>query len=517
MVEPKKDINAPSTVAASSIKTDLYINGQWVKPVLGGTFDTINPANGKVIVAVANATAEDINIAVEAARAALHSEHWGYKSTGSQRAVVLRKFGKIFASRKDEIARLDCLDQGKPLREALADMGDALAAAEHFAYLAEDLDKKQYEVINNGTEDFKTEILLEPIGVIGAITPWNYPFLMGIWKVLPALAAGCTVVLKPSELAPLSCLLLAEMLTDAGLPAGVLNVVTGLGPDAGAPLSNHEGIDKISFTGSTFTARRIMSACANGPRAISLELGGKSPLIAFEDTDVNAVVDWIILGFLWGSGQVCSSTSRVLLHKSIRTAVLSRLVERVSAVKIGDSLSAEFLANDTTPAMGPVVNKLQYDKIWQFIDQAKHEGLNFLYGGDRKLVSHLGPGYFIPPTILIDVPTSSKLWKEEIFGPVLCIREFSDENEAITLANDSEYGLAAAVFSADASRCKRVTRQLRSGIVWENCCQPAFIQAPWGGVKKSGFGRELGRWGLEEFLSVKQVTGCAHAYSWGLW
>eukprot|EP01038_Epipyxis_sp_PR26KG_P006105 gene6105-8415_t len=509
-------------VSPSSIKTKLFINGKYCDPIRGQTFATINPADGKLIADVANGTSEDVDLAVQAAKACLNGPNWGYKSTGAQRAVVLRKLQEIIAARKDEIALLDSYDMGKPLREALADMGDAINACEHFANLAEEQDKKQNEVIENGTGgDFITTIILEPIGVVGAITPWNYPFLMGIWKVIPAIAAGCAIVLKPSELAPLSCLLLGELCADAGLPAGALNVVTGLGADAGTPLTLHDDVDKISFTGSVPTAQKIMAGAALGPRAISLELGGKSPLIVFEDADIPSVVDWIITGILWGSGQVCSATSRVLIHHSIRSTVLELLLQRIAAVKIGNSLSEE-LSNHQGPTMGPVVSKGQYDKILNYISIAKQEGLTFAAGGEndqQKLSTNstTRDGLFIAPTVLVDVPISSKIWKEEIFGPVLCIREFSMEEEALVVANDSIYGLAAAVFSADVERCNRVARGLRAGIVWKNCCQPAFIQAPWGGYKKSGFGRELGRWGLEEFTGVKQVTSCNSGFSWGLW
>jgi betaine-aldehyde dehydrogenase len=501
----------------TTFKNQLYIDGKWVDAVKKGTFTNKNPSTDEVLGEVANGTAEDIDIAVKAARRCLESENWGYKSTGAERAVILRKLGEIITARLEEIAQLDSIDQGKPMREARADLGDAIAGCAHFAMLAEQRDKHQNEVIDNGTDGaFTTTIVLEPIGVIGAITPWNYPFLMAIWKVLPAIAAGCTMVLKPSELASLSCLLLGELCTEAGLPHGALNVVTGLGPDAGAPLSAHTGVDKLSFTGSQVTGSRIMAAAAAGPRAVSMELGGKSPLIVFEDADINGAVDWIITGILWNSGQVCSATSRVLVHTSIRDTLMARLTERVKAIKIGDQQSAEILAH-SGPSMGPVVSRGQYDKIWSVIDASIAKGLKVAYGGERSLVSGLGNGYYIPPTIFVDVPTDDSTWNEEIFGPVLCVNTFTTEEEALRVANDSEYGLAGAVFSADAARCDRVTRALRVGIVWKNCCQPAFIQAPWGGVKRSGFGRELGRWGMEEFTAVKQVTGCASGYSWELY
>jgi betaine-aldehyde dehydrogenase len=500
-----------------SFKSQLFIDGKWVDPVLKGTFENRNPADDTILGQVANATKEDIDVAVAAARKCLESDHWGYKSTGAQRAVILRRLGEIISSRQEEIAQLDSLDQGKPIREARADLADSIAACTHFAKLAEEQDSHQNEVIDNGTDGaFITTVVLEPIGVIGAITPWNYPFLMSIWKVIPCIAAGCTMVLKPSELAPLSSLLLGELCFEAGLPAGALNVVAGLGPDAGAPLSNHPGVDKLSFTGSQATGSRIMAAASAGPRAVSMELGGKSPLIVFEDADINGAVDWIITGILWNTGQVCSATSRVLVHSGIREALLARLLERVKAIKIGNQQSEEF-RDFQGASMGPVVSRPQYDKIWAAIDEAKAAGHVLLYGGDRESVSHLGAGYYVPPTIFVDVPTTSRVWTEEIFGPVLAVREFMTEDEAVRLANDSEYGLAGAVFSADAERCDRVGRNLRVGILWKNCCQPAFIQAPWGGVKRSGFGRELGRWGMEEFTAVKQVTGCVSGYSWELY
>lgn len=504
----------------SSIRNKLYINGSWREAVLGGTFPTINPANGEIIENVANGTKEDIDVAVAAAKEALYSENWGFKSTGKQRAVILRKLGSIIEERKNILAKLDSLDHGKPLREAIADVNDAVIACDYFAGLAEEQDSKQNEEIaTNGNPDIKTVIVYEPIGIVGAITPWNYPLLMGVWKVIPAIAAGCSIVLKPSELAPLSCLLLGELCTEAGLPNGALNVVSGYGADAGGPLSMHDDVDKISFTGSVPTSKKIMAAAALGPRAISLELGGKSPLIIFEDAEIDSAIDWVLTGILWGSGQVCSATSRVFVHSSLREAFLSKLVARVQAVKIGDSLSPEMLAFDG-PAMGPVISRGQYDKIWEYIEAAKaEEGITLVYGGDKSLVESVGSagGYFIPPTVFMDVPLTARVWKEEIFGPVLCVREFTDESVVVREANDTIYGLAAAVFSADEARCERVARAIRAGVVWKNCSQPAFVQAPWGGFKKSGFGRDLGRWGLEEFTGVKQITSCASGYAWGLW
>ena len=414
---------------------------------------------------------------------------------------------------------LDSYDEGKPLRESQADMNDAVAACSHFAGLLEGGNLMADEEVDNGSAgDFVTRVRKEPVGVIAAITPWNYPFLMGIWKVVPALAAGCSIVLKPSELAPLSCLLLAELCSEAGFPKGSINVLPGFGPSAGTPLVAHPDVAKVSFTGSVPTARRVMALAAAGPRAVSLELGGKSPLILFADGDLPSAVDWMLTGILWGSGQVCSATSRVIAHRSLRESLLEALSSRIAKLPIRDSTSPEALADSGSASLGPVVSRSQCDKIWGYIDGAIASGLKPVIGGDRSLVSHLDPGgCFVPPTVFVDVPPDALIWNEEIFGPVLCVRFFDDEEEAVRIANDSVYGLAASVFSSDDATCDRVSKNIRAGVVWINCSQPAFVQAPWGGVKQSGFGRELGRWGLEEFQVVKQVTGCKAGFSWNLW
>jgi len=505
---------------ALTFANKAYINGEFVSTVEGKTFETFCPTTGDVLAVCADCTAADVDKAVNAAIACMNSSSWGYASSGADRAKVLTKLADIFREKKQDIATIDSTDQGKPMREALADVDDAIAACEHFASLAIKQDSDQDEKIDVGDEAFTTTVRHEPIGVVGAITPWNYPFLMGIWKVVPAIAAGCAVVLKPSELAPLSCLLMGKLCTDAGLPAGALNVVPGLGVTAGAAISEHPKIDKVSFTGSVPTARRVMAAAAMGPRGISLELGGKSPLIIFEDfSDINAAVDWVLTGVLWGSGQVCSSTSRVMIHESIEESFMTRLLERIALVKIWNTQSADALADQDCPQMGPVVSKPQYDKIWKFINEAKSQGIKCAYEGpdQSSMIASHGNGYFIPPYVFTDVPTTSRVWKEEIFGPVLCIRTFKTEDEALQCANDTQYGLAGAVFSNDKERCRRVSKALRCGIVWVNNCQPAFIQAPWGGVKQSGFGRELGRWGLEEFSSVKAIHTTEPGFSWGIW
>ena len=346
-------------------------------------------------------------------------------------------------------------------------------------------------------ERFSSVARKEPVGVAGAIIPWNFPMLMAAWKVAPALAAGCCMVLKPSEVTPLTALELARIAHKAGLPAGVLNVVTGLGPDAGAPLAEHPGIDKLAFTGSVPTGSRIMQAAAKDIKNISLELGGKSPFIVFADSDIEAAVEWIMFGIFWNQGQVCSATSRVLVQRELYEPLIQRLKQEAEKVRIGNGLEEGVL-------LGPLVNKTQYGKVREAIVRGREEGAKLVYGGERP--TGFDKGYYLQPTIFADVPEDSWIWNEEIFGPVVCIRPFADEAEALRSANNSRFGLAAAVMSKDLPRAERVARKLRAGIVWINCSQPTFTEAPWGGYKQSGIGRELGEWGLNNYLETKQIT-----------
>jgi len=329
---------------------------------------------------------------------------------------------------------------------------------------------------------------------------------MATWKVAPALAAGCTAILKPSELASVTCLELAEICREVGLPPGVLNIVTGLGNEAGAPLSSHPDVDKISFTGSSATGSRIMTAAAQLTKPVSLELGGKSPIIVFEDVDLDKTAEWTIFGCFFTNGQICSATSRLIVHESIATEFVNRLVQWAKNIKISDPF-------EEGCRLGPIVSEGQYKKVLNCISTAKSEGATILIGGSRP--EHLKKGYFVEPTIITDVTTSMQIWREEVFGPVLCVKTFSTEEEAIELANDTHYGLGSAVMSKDLERCERISKAIQAGIVWINCAQPSFIQAPWGGVKRSGFGRELGEWGLENYLSVKQVTKYISDEPWG--
>ncbi|KAM3374660.1 aminoaldehyde dehydrogenase 2 isoform X1 [Capsicum galapagoense] len=475
----------------------LYIDGEWREPVKKKRIPIINPATEDIIGDFPAATAEDVDIAVEAARRALARDDWG-STTGEQRAKYLRAIAAKVLERKSELAILESLDCGKTLFESAADLDDVAACFEYYADLAEALDLKRKTPVDLHLDSFKSYVLREPLGVVGLITPWNYPLLMATWKVAPALAAGCAAILKPSELASITCLELGEICREVGLPPGALNILTGLGPEAGAPLSSHPHVDKISFTGSAATGAKVMTAAAQLVKPVTLELGGKSPIVVFDDIDnLDIAVEWTLFGCFANAGQVCTATSRLIIQESIASAFLDRLILWTKNIKISDPLEEDC-------KLGPIVSSAQYEKVMKFISNAKNEGATILYGGERP--QHLKKGYYVQPTIITDVNTSMEIWKEEVFGPVLCVKTFKTEQEAIELANDTEYGLASAIMSKDAGRCERFTKAFQTGIIWINCSQPSFCQLPFGGKKRSGFGRDLGEMGLEKYLNIKQAT-----------
>ncbi|KAJ9683562.1 hypothetical protein PVL29_019226 [Vitis rotundifolia] len=484
----------------------IFIDGEWREPLLKKRIPIINPATQEIIGDIPAASAEDVDIAVEAAcRAFSKPDSWA-STSGSLRAKFLRAIADKILERKIELAKLEVVDCGKLIDEAISDMVSVAGCFKYYAELAEALDAKQRIPISIPMESFKTHVLKEPVGVVALITPWNYPLLMAAWKVAPALAAGCTAILKPSELASVTCLELAEVCRDVALPPGVLNILTGLGPEAGAPLASHPHVDKIAFTGSTATGIKIMTAAAQMIKPISLELGGKSPILVFEDVDLDNAIEWTLYGCFPNNGQICSATSRLLVHENIAAKFVEKLIEWSKSIKISDPL-------EEGCRLGAIVSEGQYEKILNFISTAKSEGATILYGGVRP--QHLKKGFFIEPTIITDVSTSMQIWREEVFGPVLCVKTFATEEEAIELANDTHYGLGAAVVSKDLERCERLTKVLQAGVVWVNCSQPCFDQAPWGGIKHSGIGRELGEWGLENYLTVKQVTQYTSDKQWG--
>lgn len=476
------------------MQTKLFINGLWVSPIAGGTLPVVNPATEAVIHHIPAATEADADLAVRAARFAFDHGPWP-RMTGAERANVLRAIANGIRARLPELAKLEVLDNGKPLPEAEWDLADAAGCFDFYAGLAEELDGA-VEKVALGDARFTTKVVREPIGVAGAIIPWNYPLLMAVWKVAPALASGSTMVLKPSEHTSLTALELGVIVNDAGLPPGVLNILTGLGATVGNAIVHHPDVDKLAFTGSVPTGSKLMAAAALDVKNISLELGGKSPFVIFADSDIEKAVEWIMFGIFWNQGQVCSATSRVLVERALYVPLLERLVAEARKIKIGDGFEPGTL-------LGPLVNDLQYSKVLGFIDRAIANGARLACGGRAE---GFEKGYFVAPTVLTDMALDSEAWVEEIFGPVLCIRPFDTAEEAVRLANDSRFGLAAAVMSKDVSRCERIAKAFRAGIVWINCSQPTFTEAPWGGYKQSGIGRELGRWGLDNYLQTKQIT-----------
>lgn len=485
------------------MQSQLYINGKWVFPVDGATLPVIDPATETIFHHIPAAGIPEANAAVCAARTAFDHGPWP-RLSGTERAKYLRAIAQGIRDRLPELAVLETRDNGKPLPEARWDLEDAAGCFDFYASLAEQLDGEA-EAIPLADGRFTSKVVREPIGVAVAIVPWNYPLLMAAWKVAPALAAGCTVILKPAEATSLTALELGGIADAVALPAGVLNILSGTGSVVGQALVEHPDVDKIAFTGSGPVGSRIMAAAAADVKQVSLELGGKSPFIIFADSDIEQAVEWIMFGIFWNQGQVCSATSRVLVEAALYPRLVDRLVTEARKITIGNGL-------DDGTLLGPLVNKAQYDRVLQHIERACADGATLLTGGKATSFER---GYYVAPTILSDVPLDAAAWTEEIFGPVVCIRPFDSEDEAIRLANDSRFGLAAAVMSADTERAERVASAFRSGIVWINCSQPTFTEAPWGGYKQSGTGRELGRWGLDNYLETKQITRFTSEKPWG--
>lgn len=482
----------------------LYINGQWLAPKNGQTFSSIDPSNEQEIAQVAAASVEDAELAVQAARQAFDQTDWSQQP--KQRAAYLRAIAQEIRQQLDQLAEIEVRDNGKPLPEAVWDIQDAAGCFDFYADLAEQLADTQDEQITLSDERFSSVVCKEAVGVACAIIPWNYPLLMAAWKVAPALAAGCTLILKPAEATSLTAIELGRIAEKVGLPAGVLNIVTGIGSEIGPYLTAHPEIDKVAFTGSVPVGKQIMQSAAHHVKNLSLELGGKSAFIIFADSDLDAAVEWIMFGIFWNQGQVCSATSRVLVEQAIYPELLKRLAEAAQKIKIGQGLEADV-------KLGPLVNAKQYQQVMNAIQQGKQDGVTLMSGGKRP--AHLAQGYYVEPTIFTDVPVEHSLWTDEIFGPVVAIRAFETEQEAIQLANQSIFGLAGAVMSKDIARCQRVAGKLRAGIIWINCSQPTFTEAPWGGYKQSGIGRELGIWGLENYLEIKQITSYDSNQPWG--
>ncbi len=471
-------------------RTKLLIDGEWADAQTGNQFTTFNPATEEVLAQVAQAGAADVDAAVAAARRALNGP-WG-AMTGAQRGRVLNRLAELLRQRFEEVVLLESLDGGKPLAATRRqDVANAIDTLEHYAGWA---DKLSGDVIPVRA-DALTYTTLSPVGVVAAIVPWNFPLMNAVWKVAPALACGCTVVMKPAELTPLSALWLGAAALEAGIPPGVLNVIPGPGTVAGNALVSHPGVDKIAFTGSPGVGKTIMRAAAEHVTRVGLELGGKAAAVVFADADLDAAVRQIANGAFFNAGQVCSAATRIIVEDSIYDEFVARLAARVARLRVGDPA-------DAATTMGPVISRKQMDGVLGYIDIGLNEGAKLVSGG-RRIGSR---GYFVQPTVLSGVDGGMRVAQEEIFGPVVSVMRFGDEAEALRLANGTVYSLASAVWTSNVDRAHRVANRINAGTVWVNTYGPTDARLPWGGMGgESGIGRDLGRSALEAYTETKTI------------
>jgi betaine-aldehyde dehydrogenase len=468
----------------------MYINGEFVESASGKYFPVTEPSTEEVMAEVPEANEKDVNRAVAAAKAAFDSGAWP-QTTAQDRGRILFRIAERIRKEAAHLAELESRNSGKPIVEAEYDIADAATCFEYYGGMA----TKILGHVNPVPDNALSLSLREPIGVAAQIIPWNYPLLMAAWKLAPALAAGCTCVLKPAEQTPLTALELAGYFTDAGLPPGVVNIITGLGEECGAPLVKHPDVNKVAFTGSATVGKAIMKAAADTVKRVTLELGGKSPNIFFADADFESAIDGALFGVFINQGEVCSAGSRILVEKSIYPKFVEAMSAKAKTIRLGPPLERE-------TKMGPLVSKDQFDRVRSYQELGKKEA-KLAAGGGRA--ASMTRGYYVEPTIFYDVDNSARIAQEEIFGPVAAVIPFAGEAEALRIANATPYGLAAAVWSRDIFKALRMVKALRAGVVWVNHMQPTYVEAPWGGYKQSGFGRELGPWGIEEYLETKQV------------
>jgi betaine-aldehyde dehydrogenase len=480
----------PGTVKAEVRTYKNFVNGEWAASSSGETFPVYDPSTEEIIAQVPSSNASDVDRAVKAARAAFDSGPWG-QTNAAERGRILFKLAEKIRQNTAMLAELESRNSGKPIVEAEFDIADVATCFEYYGGLA----NKVMGHVNPVPANALSFTLREPVGVAGQIIPWNYPLLMAAWKLAPALAAGCTCVLKPAEQTPLTALEFANWFEEVGLPPGAVNIVNGFGETCGAALVAHPGVDKIAFTGSAAVGKLILKSAADTLKRVTLELGGKSPNIFFDGADWEAAVDGALFGVFINQGEVCSAGSRILVEKKIYSKFVEAMTEKAKRIKLGAPL-------ERGTKMGPLVSKEQYDRVSSYLEIGKKEAKVAIGGGRPK---QFGKGYYVEPTIFYGVDNNARISREEIFGPVASVIPFDDEAGAIRIANDTPYGLAAAVWTRDIYKAFRVVKAVRAGIIWVNHMQPTYVEAPWGGYKQSGFGRELGPWGLEEYLETKQV------------
>ena len=472
----------------------LLINGKWVEALSGKTFDSINPATGEILASVAEGDAEDIDRAVKAARQAFDGP-WS-KVKPSERQLLLLKLADLVERHFEELSMLDTLDMGAPISRTLGTRHRVLGMLRYYAGMATALHGETIE--NSLPGEIFSYTLKEPVGVVGAIIPWNGPLGASVWKIGPALATGCTVILKPAEEAPLTPLRLGELILEAGVPPGVVNIVPGYGETAGAALAAHGDVDKIAFTGSHLTGQKIIAASAGNLKRVSLELGGKSPDIVFADADLESAVPGAGMAVFANSGQICSAGTRLFVEHHIYDEFVGRVANFGNGLRVGNGI-------DPQTQIGPLVSEQQLERVSDYLSIGKLEGARAVSGGDRLTEGAYAKGYFVPPTVFADVHDNMRIAQDEIFGPVLSAIRFEDIDEVVSRANATSFGLGSGVWTRDVTKAHRLAKAIRAGSVWVNCYQAMDPAVPFGGYKMSGYGRESGMQHLDEYLNVKAV------------